>query len=768
MDAALRKSKKRLWILAGLLLLQVPVWIVLVLGVPVLSKKYAYPAFSVHPKHNCACMVLRLSGSHVWGLPVSDVFCVHFDSGRLSRFSNEDLAAMQKRERAMRCQRSMHLTSDGSVEIGRYDPASANQPDVQPIDFPKRKGPAFINERYVLGADESHVYLWDAEKPEAGTRVLPPPLTSISFFDPIADTDLAYHLLQAKPIDAARGSAAKTGESEEAGSTRVPSSSGDADPFGDSDPFGGSDTIDDADPFGSARKSLFARSLRLFRIDETTGPEFVAQWDLLVPDRHSFSYFSSSVVTRVDRRLVSLSPTADEFEYRSIDTGELIDRRPLPDGFDVRTMEWAFDHGRIHLGSRSSGPLFDLASGNWLPNPGQAWELFREYLDHELAVYRQRSDERYVVFDHRRGERLLHVEKGQGIPFLLDGETVAICSTRCGFGVDIVDLRDGRTLASWTPWWWAKWLLFASLAAYLFWSIAWIRTAAEVHRFPWLDAMIVLGMIVAVFAFRYKWTGTPGIDEVAIEQVIRGISCAVLTISCCGLLVGRGSVLSRFVVFCFALSGVIAVSRLLLDTTYEDVNAEGARVMMPTYYETVQWLCYVLISLFTGVLLCLVVLACGFRVRDNRAPSANKDNPMTWRIADLCLLIAATASLITVSSVLLPHARYEATELYANNYDYEPWQMLVAIGPLTLAVAIATLATRGSWFWLSSLVAVMAVFAVGWEPISEFVLKTPAFQFTPRPDHQRVAASSLAAAYVIGVPYRLRGWRIRHRRALAP
>jgi hypothetical protein len=141
---------------------------------------------------------------------------------------------------------------------------------------------------------------------------------------------------------------------------------------------------------------------------------------------------------------------------------------------------------------------------------------------------------------------------------------------------------------------------------------------------------------------------------------------------------------------------------------------------------------------------------------------------MTWRIADLCLLMAATASLITVSSALLPHARYEATELYANNYDYEPWQMLVAIGPLTLAVAIATLATRGSWFWLASLVAVMAVFAMSWEPISEFVLHTTGFQSTPRPDHQRVAASSLAAAYVIGVPYRLRGWRIRHRRAFAP
>jgi hypothetical protein len=248
-----------------------------------------------------------------------------------------------------------------------------------------------------------------------------------------------------------------------------------------------------------------------------------------------------------------------------------------------------------------------------------------------------------------------------------------------------------------------------------------------------------------------------------MEQVIRGIGCSVLTLSCCGLFAGRRSVLTRLLVCCFALGGVLAISRLLLDTAYEDVDAEGARVMVTSYYDTVQALCYILISTLTGGLLCLVLLACGFRVRDVSKISSNQEGQLTWRIVDLGLLIAATAILIAVASPIAPHARYEVVELYGNNFDYEAWKMLLVIGPLTLAAATATLARRSVWFGLASLVAGMAMVAVGWEPIYEFVLHTSNHHSTPRPDHQRVAASSVAAAYIIGVPYRLRGWRISRR-----
>jgi hypothetical protein len=164
------------------------------------------------------------------------------------------------------------------------------------------------------------------------------------------------------------------------------------------------------------------------------------------------------------------------------------------------------------------------------------------------------------------------VPEARGKPVFIDVNTAAICSTRCGFAVDVVDLRDGRTIASWMPWWWVPYLMIACMVGYAFWAWAWLNHSATAHNYPMLDVAIVIGIIVGAFALRCRWIGIGGIDDSALEQSIRGIGCAVSTLSLCGLFFGKGNPIARFLVLCFVLAGVGAISRLLLDSTYIDTN----------------------------------------------------------------------------------------------------------------------------------------------------------------------------------------------------
>lgn len=126
--------------------------------------------------------------------------------------------------------------------------------------------------------------------------------------------------------------------------------------------------------------------------------------------------------------------------------------------------------------------------------------------------------------------------------------------------------------------------------------------------------------------------------------------------------------------------------------------------------------------------------------------------------------MTASALLVTVYSSLISASRAEVYELYGNYYFSDTWKYLAAIGPVILLVSMLTLARSRRWLLLGAMLAGVAAVNVGWQPISEFVLNTSGMRYSTPMDHTRVAAASVATAFVVCLPFRLRGWRLTRRR----
>ncbi len=238
--------------------------------------------------------------------------------------------------------------------------------------------------------------------------------------------------------------------------------------------------------------------MTLFSVDGTGVPKQLNSW---IGAHSGFPFLLT------DDQIVTIHPTAGQFEFRSTLDGNIISNPPLPLDLDI-TKNFSFKFFGDAL-SCDQSRTYSLSRLRWI-NPPIGTEYFMESNDKKLQLWRGAQE--WVVTDCESELELARFafgEYGNHARFL-DNDTIVQSSGGWGFTCRTVSARTGKTLMTWRPNWWAFPLLifvvlYHFVQGYPFQSEGnWIYPIYDYFGLNWSDSFLAewyAGLCISMTAF---------------------------------------------------------------------------------------------------------------------------------------------------------------------------------------------------------------------------------------------------------------------------
>ncbi len=429
-----------------------------------------------------------------------------------------------------------------------------------------------------------------------------------------------------------------------------------------------------------------------------------------------------------------LSGTA--LEFRSKLDGQVVATEKMPPGLSAASMQWGLTSKVVHIGSAAGNLNYDLRKREWIDVPvGNA------------MVNRVEGGNVSLLLDAKRNLNFYDIASQTYLPVpvvrfsskstwrLIDDETL-ICVDQSGpIQFHVYRSRDGKLLKTFAPFQHVPYFLAAMLAAFLMWSVCWIRQSARVGYAAWIDVTLVAGLPIAFCAWRHGSTGFPSNDSRLTWDYLFGGLFGLLVLSAAWVGLGRYRWTMRLVLLQILDAAVILILRKMSgDRGHEYV------------VHLLRW--HLTLCACVG---CLIVLRY-LGVRLSFVGSTAAEPTAAPRLSDLFMLTLAGALIIAATGPLpLP---VDFTSLNLPRFELG-WLVLVVLVMLAAGYSShrSALAVGASLFSIC-LLALMV------EPFTRFYTPFRLEQIYKPFSEWRFIFCAAVATFAAAIPYRLRGYRI--------
>ncbi len=723
---------------------QLWLWVTLIQSVPVLKGRNARASYLFDPdRHRISRIAFDLDD---WNSPA---VALDLTSGALIELPSESYWEQEEigRNRAQGIIFTRLNTSEIRVEwIDTRSGATLERRILSYYD-------GVVNDRYLLNIHSDQVDIWDAENPDQPVHSVPNPAQPEFGFRKISGSDRVYC------VPAPKYTTVSIGQSIDGSpilQTVVPGTS--------SEPTGG------------------VQALTLMSVSSES-IDLVASWEIYSQDL-SGSFLRPA--TRVGDTLVTISPTADALDYHALDNGELVERRPLPEDFDPRTDGWGFHQGQLCVGAEFPRRIFDLVGNRWWSRSKSASGWFQKFPEHSLVLYRDLGPaDQWSLLDVDARQSLLDVPASLGTPVIVGDQMVAICSDRHGFSVQLLSLDTKKTVRVYQPLWWVAPGLLLAIAAYIAWSVFWIRYSLARNLPAWIDVAAIGGIPVAVVAWELHKLNGPSFDFCfggdILEPSIFAISCSGSFLAIGHAFFGTSRLTGRVGICLLFLAMIGWLSRfLLLEPTGSliPLGSDEFIQVIPTSDEAWEAIYCMLPVWLTAGLTGALLVKLGFQVRSlplipiqpvtaniaQQIPShklLQRSSGRQWRITDLLLLMMVSAALVQAYLPLLDEEGLELLLLIVAGGFFLAFLSPVSLAAISCPIlAFSALSTSRTAFWAAAGIALLLATLLVLQPIAEFVFGDVPLEGFLKAEYVRFTLSCPLAAFLMMIPFRLRGWRI--------
>lgn len=204
--------------------------------------------------------------------------------------------------------------------------------------------------------------------------------------------------------------------------------------------------------------------------------------------------------------IVTLSPDRLWLESRTLATGELVARQPVPAGVDpqsteVYSFEWFVVEELMNAAGHRYEKIFDLETGQALALPQLQLTGAPRLKEHGLWMFNGYAPglHFYVcVYDVNRHQIVFQMQAGAtSWGGFLDEQRILYANRSHGLTAKVFDLNTHQTLATYRPWWWASPLLVACCIGFAVWVYMWVQAGVTDSRWVWCDVALfaLLGIV---------------------------------------------------------------------------------------------------------------------------------------------------------------------------------------------------------------------------------------------------------------------------------
>ena len=424
--------------------------------------------------------------------------------------------------------------------------------------------------------------------------------------------------------------------------------------------------------------------MTLFSVDGAGVPKHLNSW---IGAHNGFPYLLS------DDQIVTIHPTARQFEFRSTFDGNIISNPPLPSDFDV-TKHFSFHFFGDGL-SYDESRTYSLGQHRWIKTP-IGTEYYSESNNKKMRLWR--GVQEWVVTDSEselEQARFSFGEYGNHARFIAN-DTIVQSSDGWGFTIRTVSARNGKTLMTWRPNWWVFPLLIFVVPGYVVWSFLWLRTVGESSRRVWSDVALIAGLPVVAFCIQFVFVGDICDLNRLPSQFVLGIILAVSFVACIFFWCSQQNHLPRSLplLICLITIAIVHVS------VFSERFYDGGESKM----------------VFRGVILLAVLLPVfainlffrliGFRLwQDNCFPNPNPNRfRFRFSIMDLLLVLAASSLVFA----LIRSIGVNALRLEAESAESTLWTC-IAISVFTPCLAwFMAMSKSRTVFWVGVFLSILA------------------------------------------------------------
>ncbi len=342
--------------------------------------------------------------------------------------------------------------------------------------------------------------------------------------------------------------------------------------------------------------------------------------------------------------VIVLNQASDGLERRSFDTGEVLERYPLPADFDVKAVGASF--GKYYISTvdtkgttrhfhASTGKQLPLEEHTYLPKeiPGTSLGLFLtpDPADGRAFLVDQATNQVQWSFDIPRSTHCSAAITPSG--------EVWIASSRMGLTEYLLDIDSGVVVRRLQPFAWVPWSLAAVCLAAGAWCISWRSFVTKYQWSVWWKIYPLLIVVLGLMTFR-MWFAFYATDFSRVPAAIGyAIVLASLQVAILWIWIGKGHIINRLVhlvaIFC-----ILGMSLRILQTPLDH-----DRTVIPFVYCAIPAI---------GMLLTPLVVSKTRSYTHLRERSRSEAVREVFSIKILMALTAWVALLIAVYSTIMP------------------------------------------------------------------------------------------------------------------
>lgn len=287
-------------------------------------------------------------------------------------------------------------------------------------------------------------------------------------------------------------------------------------------------------------------TLQIFDI-EPSGIALKASFPMGVPG-HVFETGNSLTV---------VNQAKDGLERRSLETGEVLQRFPLPTGFNLTATDMAFRKDYIStLDNRGVVRHFHVATGQEL-KLGLNGSIAQAIPGTTLGIYlsRDQHDQRAWLVDEATNQVRWSFKVPRSTYCSADvspNGQVWITSSRMGLTAYLLDIESGKVVRTLQPFVWVPLSLVAICLAATAWFVSWRRFVARNHWSLWWEVYALLIWVLGLMTYRMWYLhGPTEFSRVEFSRVPAaigyGVVLASLQVAVVWIWIGRGRIIDRLV-----------------------------------------------------------------------------------------------------------------------------------------------------------------------------------------------------------------------------
>jgi hypothetical protein len=434
--------------------------------------------------------------------------------------------------------------------------------------------------------------------------------------------------------------------------------------------------------------------------------------------------------------IATIGVKADRIEIRSAADGSLVRTVVLPVTHAPTRMKWRFSEDLLVCLDNKTLKILDWRKGVALPNITDSDQHWRH--TGPLIAVRGGDGNRRVI-DFRTGDTVGQFRSRHAMDYF-DREHAVTSSQGFGWTITEFDLASGKVSRRWRPFAYVVPSLIGWLLAFFAWSVSWMLLSARLALWAWIDSLLIGGVAFGLLTFRAVISGDTLDDARHVYQYTQGIAMAGAAVVVLWLVFGRTRVTLRVlppIALCALVASLLAV--FFRDQPTTAWHAVGS-TLIPVLLLSV-WLVTLRLMKWQIV-----------RVDEEGRQRGQRRYPMRDLFWITLLMSAGFAPLRLIAE----HADG------LPNLDSMAWPLVISqiVG---LAAIVGSL-SRYRWIFIPCAVLVVsALVYFAADSVARFASDRLYLSYLLLRSSvpQRILMTFPVAVFVMLLPYRLRGWRLR-------